>query len=54
MHHGIEVNTGSEKAILITIDYTMGIFDFLFDKPVKLDYEFFGSMLFFEDKKRPT
>jgi len=53
MHHGIEVKPGFEKAILITIHYTMGIFDFLFGKPVKLDNEFFGTMLFCENKKEP-
>lgn len=31
----------------------MGLLDFLFGKPIKLDNEFFGTMLFIKDKKDP-
>jgi hypothetical protein len=29
----------------------MGLLDFLFGKPIKLDNKFFGTMLFIKDKK---
>lgn len=29
----------------------MGLLDFIFGKPTKLEHEFFGTMLFLEDKK---
>ncbi|PZR24975.1 MAG: hypothetical protein DI535_20215 [Citrobacter freundii] len=32
----------------------MGIFDFLFGKQIKIENEFFGSMLFLGDKKEPA
>lgn len=31
----------------------MGFFDFIFGQPTKLENEFFGTMLFLEDKKDP-
>ena len=31
----------------------MGLLDFIFGKPVKLEHEFFGTMLFLEFKKDP-
>lgn len=31
----------------------MGFFDFLFGKPLKIDNEFFGTMLFCEYKREP-
>ena len=31
----------------------MGLLDFIFGKPTKLENEFFGTMLFLEDKKEP-
>lgn len=29
----------------------MGLLDFIFGKPTKLEHEFFGTMIFYEDKK---
>ncbi|WP_406684336.1 hypothetical protein N1F78_00995 [Seonamhaeicola sp. MEBiC1930] len=31
----------------------MGIFDFIFGKTIKIDDEFFGKMVFLDDKKEP-
>jgi len=31
----------------------MGIFDFIFGKTIKIDDEFFGKMIFLDDKKEP-
>ncbi|MBU2995318.1 hypothetical protein KO500_02690 [Cellulophaga baltica] len=31
----------------------MGIFEFIFGKTIKIDNEFFGKMIFLEDKKEP-
>lgn len=31
----------------------MGIFDFIFGTTIKIDDEFFGKMIFLEDKREP-